>query len=316
MNFLITGACGFIGSHVSQTLLEQGHAVKGVDCFVDFYDRRIKELNLSSLQQYPQFSFMEEDVNNLTREELSDAEVIVHQAAQAGVRSSWGKNFEVYTHHNVLATQKLLELAAQLPLKRFVYASSSSVYGKVDKLPLEETDLPQPISPYGVSKLAAEHLCNLYYTNFDVPAVSLRYFTVYGPGQRPDMAFHRFFRALLKDEEIKVFGDGEQTRDFTYIDDIVKANLNAVFEPELEGQVFNIAGGHRISLLEAIRTMETITGKNARIRYLERQKGDPRDTYADTTLAQKHLSYKPATRLEDGLSRQAAYMEKLIDMGL
>ena len=316
MKFIVTGACGFIGSYVSKELLEQGHAVKGVDCFVDYYDRRIKELHLSSLQQYRGFSFLEKDVNNLNREDLADVEVIVHQAAQAGVRSSWGDNFEVYTHHNVLATQKLLELAAQLPLKRFVYASSSSVYGKVDKLPLEESDLPQPISPYGVSKLAAEHLCNLYYTNFGVPVVSLRYFTVYGPGQRPDMAFHLFFRALLKDEDIQIYGDGKQTRDFTYIDDIVKANINAANEPDLEGKVFNIAGGHRISLLEAVRTMETITGKKAKIKYLESQKGDPRDTYADTTLAQKYLSYKPATRLEDGLSRQAAYMEKLIDMGL
>jgi len=316
MNCLVTGACGFIGAHVSRKLLEQGYTVKGIDCFVDYYDRRIKEVNLGWLKEYERFSFVEMDINDLTFEDIEQAGVIVHQAAQAGVRSSWGDNFDIYTHHNILGTQKLLELARQKPLERFVYASSSSVYGSVERLPVKETDLPRPISPYGVSKLAAEHLCSLYHYNYGVPVVSLRYFTVYGPGQRPDMAFHRFIRAILNGEEMAVFGDGKQTRDFTYIDDLVDANLSAVLANGVEGRVFNIAGGHRISLMDAVQVVEKITGKKAKVKYYESQKGDPRDTYADTALAQKHLSFEPSTGLEEGLLRQVEYMKKLVEKGL
>jgi len=301
---------------VADALLERGEYVLGVDKFVDFYDREIKELNRASLEKYPNFSFKEIDVNDLTLKDLENIEVIIHQAAQAGVRKSWGENFQSYTSHNIMATQRLLEISSELPLQRFIYASSSSVYGQVKKLPVTEDQLPSPISPYGVTKLAAEHLCHLYYYNYQVPVVSLRYFTVYGPGQRPDMAFHRFIRALLTGDEIEIYGDGEQTRDFTYIKDIVKANLSALSTSGITGKVFNLGGGHRTTIKEVIKLLEPITGKKARLNFYSPQKGDPRDTMADTSRAQNYLSYSPGFNLEEGLSRQVTYMEELLQRNL
>ncbi len=205
-----------------------------------------------------------------------------------------------------------MELSTLVPLKKFLYASSSSVYGNIASLPATESHLPQPISPYGVSKLAGEQLCNLYYFNYAVPVVSLRYFTVYGPGQRPDMAFHQFIRSILKDEVILIYGDGSQTRDFTYIDDLVDANMSAINTPAIEGKVFNVGGGHRRRLEEVIEIIEDLIGRKARLNYQDRQKGDPRDTWADISQAEKYLSYRPRSSMREGLAKQVEYVNYLL----
>ncbi|MBW6464611.1 MAG: NAD-dependent epimerase/dehydratase family protein, partial [Firmicutes bacterium] len=221
----------------------------------------------------------------------------------AGVRASWGGEFAHYTHHNVLGTQRLLEWARRVKLQRFVYASSSSVYGNSDKLPMNEADLPKPMSPYGVTKLAAEHLCNLYHQNFNVPSVSLRYFTVYGPGQRPDMAFNRFIRAILAGEELVIYGNGEQTRDFTFIDDIVNANLAAAASRGVCGRVYNIGGGSRISVNGVLEILGHLSGKKVKVRHEPVQAGDPPHTYADTARARGELGFMPQGSLEEGLQK-------------
>src|SRR6266849_4128301 len=228
MRALVTGAAGFIGSTLAEQLVADGADVVGLDCFTDYYPRAIKEQNLAGLRGQPAFRLIESRIQDADLDRiLADRTHIFHLAAQAGVRKSWGRDFNVYTVNNIEATQVLLEACTKRPLERLVYASSSSVYGDLVSLPMRETSLPQPVSPYGVSKLAAEQLCYLYHTNFRVPAVSLRYFTVYGPRQRPDMGFHKFLRATLRGEPISVYGDGEQTRDFTYVHDAVSATIAA-----------------------------------------------------------------------------------------
>ena len=219
------------------------------------------------------------------------------------MRKSWGTTFATYAAHNVVATQRLLEAARTVPLRRFVYASSSSIYGDAAELPVRETTLPRPISPYGVTKLAGEHLCGLYARSFGIPAVSLRYFTVYGPRQRPDMAFSRFVRAILQDEALPVYGDGEQTRDFTFVADAVRAARSAAranLSPPW-GRAYNIGGGSRVSINAIVRLLETMTKKSARIKRLPAQAGDVQHTYADTTAAQAELGYRPEYGLEAGL---------------
>ncbi|MFV2041147.1 MAG: NAD-dependent epimerase/dehydratase family protein, partial [Candidatus Hydrothermarchaeales archaeon] len=225
------------------------------------------------------------------------------------VRASWGDSFKIYSDNNILATQRLLEACRDVGIKKFVYASSSSIYGDVSTLPMNEDMSPRPISPYGVSKLAGEHLCYLYWKNFGVPTVSLRYFTVYGPRQRPDMAFHRFIKAVLAGEEIAIYGDGNQTRDFTYVSDIVSANLLAA-ESDAEGEVYNIGGGSRISVNQVIKVIETLTGSKARLKYMDAQKGDVRDTYADISKAQADLGYAPEVEIEKGLGRFVEWISK------
>ena len=228
MKALVTGAAGFIGSTLSAALVDRGIDVIGVDCFTDYYSREVKEDNLARLRQHPKFTFVEAALQTADLESLLDGVTVVyHLAAQAGVRKSWGDDFRIYTTNNVDATQRLLEAVKDRPLSRFVYASSSSVYGDIAAIPMREDVRLQPVSPYGVTKLAAEHLCHLYHVNFGVPAVSLRYFTVYGPRQRPDMGFHRFIRAALTGGAITLFGDGQQTRDFTYVGDAVAATMAA-----------------------------------------------------------------------------------------
>lgn len=304
MRCVVTGCAGFIGSHLAEALVERGHQVIGIDCFTDYYPRATKLANLSSLRESPRFTMVEADLlEHDLRSLLEGADCVFHQAAQAGVRASWGQNFSIYTENNVLATQRLLEAARGLPLQRFVYASSSSIYGDARQLPVGEDALPRPISPYGVTKLAAEHLCHLYWVNFGVPAVSLRYFTVYGPRQRPDMGFHRFIRALLAGDEIVVYGDGDQTRDFTYVSDAVAANLSCM-EADVVGQVFNVGGGSRISVNRVLSVLESISGRKARVRRIENQKGDVRHTYADTSRAREALGFAPSIPLEEGLRRQ------------
>src|SRR6202022_3840475 len=228
MRCLVTGAAGFVGSSLCDALLGQGYEVIGLDCFLDYYPRFIKERNLSAARDFERFTFAEANLLEADLPALlQDAEIVFHLAAQPGVRASWGKTFDRYSDNNVLATQRLLEASLATRPRRVVFASSSSVYGNPDRLPVKESDQTRPVSPYGVTKLAAEHLCHLYYTNFQVPVVSLRYFTVYGPRQRPDMAFHKFIRGGLLRQPIEIHGDGNQTRDFTYVDDVVKVTRDA-----------------------------------------------------------------------------------------
>ena len=297
MKTLVTGCAGFIGSHLVDKLLEQGYEVTGIDCFTDYYARKIKEANLSNALQNNNFKLIEEDILNMDK--FPAVDYVFHQAAQAGVRASWGKSFEIYTRKNIEATQWLLEFYKDREIKKFVYASSSSVYGDAE-LPMKEDSLLKPVSPYGVTKLAGENLCYLYYKNYGVPVISLRYFTVYGPRQRPDMAIHKFGKAIFDEEEIMVYGEGMQTRDFTFIDDAVEANILAA-ESNSVGDVFNIGGGSKISVNELIGMMEDIIGKKAREKYVEKQKGDVKDTLADVKKARKELGWNPKMDINAGL---------------
>jgi nucleoside-diphosphate-sugar epimerase len=303
--YLVTGVAGFIGSHLAERLAASGAAVRGVDCFTEYYARELKEANLASVQRSPGFVLHELDLSAAPLDALvRDVDVVFHMAGQPGVRNSWGTNFEPYLRRNVLSTQRLLEAARSTRrLRRFVYASSSSVYGDAQDLPTSERTLPQPVSPYGVTKLAAEHLCTLY-SNLGVPTVSLRYFTVYGPRQRPDMAFTRFIRALLSGEEIRIHGDGEQTRDFTHVRDIVDANLAAASCDVMPGSVYNVGGGSRVTINEVVRLLEGMTGRSANVRHDSSPAGDARHTFADCSAARRDLHFQPKSSLETGLRAQ------------
>jgi len=313
MKSLVTGAAGFIGSHLCEYLIEKGFQVVGIDNFMDYYPRSIKEANIADLRRDKNFKFVEANLLEVDLVKLMDGiDVVFHQSAQAGVRASWGKTFKIYCDNNILATQMLLEACRESPVKKFVYASSSSVYGDTKDLPMRESSLPCPVSPYGVSKLAAEHLCFLYYKNFGIPTISLRYFTVYGARQRPDMAFHRFLRWALENQTLKVYGDGEQSRDFTHVDDIVEANWLA-FEKALPGEVFNIGGGSRITLNGVIEIIMEITGRELEVDYEGKQKGDVRHTMADMAKAKEKLGYKPKVLIQDGLKTEYDWIRGLVE---
>ena len=310
---IITGVAGFIGSNIAETVLKQGKQVIGIDQINDYYDPLLKEANIVLLQQYSGFKFIKDSIQNLDwLELLKDADVLYHQAAQAGVRASWGDGFRDYTERNINATQIILEAAKQTSsLKRLVFASSSSVYGNAVTMPTPETLCPQPVSPYGITKLTGERLCCLYYENFNVPITALRYFTVYGPRQRPDMAFHKFLKAALKKETISIYGDGEQTRDFTFISDVVAANLAAASVPEAVGEVFNIGGGSRAVLKDVLATMEKVTGYPIEKEFIDRARGDARHTSADISKAQRILGYNPQISLKEGLAREWEWIKQL-----
>lgn len=317
MRALVTGCAGFIGSTLSERLLREGWKVTGVDCLTDYYSRRIKQRNLRDALRHPRFEFHRADLNRVDLKPiLRRVDVVFHQAAQPGVRASWGTSFEVYIACNIRATQRLLESAKGLKnIQKMVYASSSSVYGRVDKLPMRETQRCAPFSPYGVTKLAAENMFNLYHDNYGVPAVSLRYFTVYGPRQRPDMAFHRFIQCALTNRPIRIFGNGRQSRDFTFIDDIVSANIAAALRGK-PGAIYNLGGGSRVVLRDALDLMGRRAGCRLDLRYETNALGDVERTGADTSRARREIRFSPRTTLSDGISAQIAWHRAMRQEGV
>jgi UDP-glucuronate 4-epimerase len=309
MKALVTGCAGFIGSQLTESLLNDGHEVVGVDALIEGYDTDVKSRNLEAAKEFDNFRFLTLDFAEAPLAPLvEECDTIFHLAAQPGVRTSWGDRFESYTRNNVLATQRLLEAAKQWRDKRVVFASSSSVYGDAELLPTPEDVLPKPFSPYGVTKLAAEHLCALYRGNYGVATVVLRYFSTYGPRQRPDMAFHRFCRAALLGEPLVVFGSGEQTRDFTFVADVVAATRAAALAPAAPGQIYNVGGGSRVSVNDALELIASFVGRQLEVHRLESEKGDVRNTGADTSRARRELGFDPTTSIHDGLQAEFEWM--------
>ena len=309
---LITGVAGFLGSHLAERLLGEGVGVRGIDCFDPYYDRAIKERNLAGLRGRPGFEWQAADLLEAPLEPLLDgADWVFHLAARPGVRASWGEAFADYARLNILATQRLLEALRTRPIRALVFASSSSVYGEAGAGEASEDAPCRPISPYGVSKLGAEAMVRAYHAAFGVPVVSLRYFTVYGPRQRPDMAFHRFLRAMLTNAEVPVLGDGRQTRDFTFVDDAIQATVQAA-RVGRAGAVYNIGGGCPASVLEVLEILGARLGRPARLQHQPIFPGDPRATRADTRLARAELGYRPAVELREGLSRMADWMQAFL----
>ncbi|MGE5472624.1 MAG: NAD-dependent epimerase/dehydratase family protein [Ignavibacteriales bacterium] len=309
-NALVTGCAGFIGSNLCEELLKYDWNVVGIDCFTDYYSKKMKEKNLLKLNGHSNFLLLQEDLIDIPLNDyIKGIDVVFHQAGQPGVRGSWGEGFAKYVINNISATQRLLEAVKGSNIKKFVYASSSSIYGNTNTLPMSEEALPKPFSPYGLTKLAGENLCSLYHENYDVPAVCLRYFTVYGPRQRPDMAFHYFITSILSENPIKIFGDGTQMRDFTYVDDVVKANLLSA-NSDLSGEIINVGGGNIVKLIDVISIIESLIGKKAKLEFIEKQKGDVKDTYADNKKLIKLLKFSPQFDLMEGLKKQIEYIQR------
>lgn len=311
MNAVVTGVAGFIGSHLAERLLLGGATVIGIDCFTDYYARELKEANVATLREHKEFRLFDTTIQDADWPVLlRNTTHLFHLAAQAGVRRSWGSDFSFYITCNIEATQVMLEACRSASLERLVYASSSSVYGDITEIPMKEDSRLRPISPYGVTKLAAEHLCYLYWVNYGLPTVSLRYFTVYGPRQRPDMAFNRFLRAMHVGAPITLYGDGEQTRDFTFIEDAVSATV-AAGKQGIPGRVYNIGGGARVSMNEVVELMKLCTGFDPIINREKPQDGDMRDTYADTDLARRDLAFAPSVTLEQGIETEYKWLSDL-----
>jgi len=308
---LVTGAAGFIGSHLCEQLLVRGHSVIGIDSFIPYYPRRLKESNIVSLHKSPNFTFHEIDLRyDELAPLLQNVEVIFHLAAMAGLMRSW-KDFDLYMMCNIGVTQRLLEAARLNDVKHFIHGSTSSVYGYFATG--DEESLLEPVSPYGVTKLAAEHLCRAYARNFDLPLTILRFFSVYGPRQRPDMAYHIFIRALLNDESITIYSDGEQSRSNTFIDDCVQGILLA-FEKRAQsiGNTFNLGGGEVITINQALEILAELTGKSPRVVYAQARPGDQRSTAANINKAQCLLGYTPDTSVMKGLQAQVEWQRNLL----
>ncbi len=310
MKALVTGAAGFIGSHLTSALVAAGHEVVALDVFTDYYDVALKEANVAaSGVEVRRVDLRSDDLDPL----FADRDVVFHLAAQPGVRLSWADGFAVYDAHNVLALQRVLEAVATAGRERggagprLVFASSSSVYGNADRYPCSEGDAPHPHSPYGVTKLAGEHLCAAYAENFGVQSVALRYFTVYGPRQRPDMAFNRMCAAVLAGTEFPLFGDGSQIRDFTFVADVVAATIAAGTSDVPLTSIVNVAGGSSTSMKEVFDLVGHLAGRELRIDQRPPQPGDVRRTGGDTTRARELLGWEPTVRLEDGLAAQLAW---------
>ena len=305
---LVTGAAGFIGSRIATSLLDDGYQVSGIDALTDYYDPLVKRENVASLTRDPGFEFIEADLGQIPlREIVAGVDVIVHQAAQPGVRASWGDDFAVYCRRNIEATQALLEAARATKIGRFVYASSSSVYGEAPQYPTFEDSPCNPRSPYGITKLAAEGLCNVYAANFGVPTVSLRYFTVYGPGQRPDMAMHRLIEAALRGDSFPLYGDGDQIRDFTYVYDVVRANRLAIDSDLQPGTVMNIGGGSSVTLRSVIELISDLSQCHIQLDRHPHSPGDVARTGASIDRANRLLGWAPLVDVESGLREQVAW---------
>jgi nucleoside-diphosphate-sugar epimerase len=312
---LVTGVAGFIGSHLAERLLATGADVIGVDCFTPYYDPAIKRSNLRGVLDHDRFRLAELDLSTDDLTALPEVDEVFHLAAQAGVRASWGSEFEVYTRHNLVATQRLLEHYRLRPPRRVVYASSSSIYGDSERFPTAEGERPRPYSPYGVTKLAAEHLGLLYQRNFDLPVVALRFFTVYGPRQRPDMAFHRFIEAALAGRPLGVLGDGAQSRDFTFISDCVDGILRAK-DHGVAGKVYNLGSGSPHTVAGVLELLAEILGGGLQMENLPSMPGDVRRTAADIDLARSELGYEPRTPLAEGLAAQVEWHRGRTERGV
>ena len=310
MKAVVTGAAGFIGSHLSERLIKEGFKVVGVDCFNGNYAREIKINNLRDLLKEKNFGFIEGNLNSIDLKEiLKDADYVFHLAAQPGVRSIWGRDFKIYTDNNIIAVANLLEsLKENKILKKLVFASSSSIYGDTKELPVKENTEANPVSPYGVTKLAGEKLLFSYGSNFKVPYVILRFFTVFGPRQRPDMGFNIFIKKILNGETLPIYAGGKSTRDFTYVSDIVDGCLLAA-KSKVKYETFNIGGGHRVNLLDVISKLETLTGKKAKMDLIRAQNGDVSHTWSDISKAKKLLGYKPKVALDSGLKKEVEWLK-------
>lgn len=316
MHALVTGSAGFIGSHLTERLLAEGHLVRAVDCLTPYYDVEQKRANLRAVVTQPTCELIEADLRTSDLGAILDGiDVVFHQAGQPGVRASWAAGFPLYVEHNILVTQRLLEAARQEGVGRFVFASSSSVYGNAPAYPTSEEDLPRPQSPYGVTKLAAEHLCGVYARNWAVPTVSLRYFTVYGPRQRPDMAMHRLLEAALGGRPFPLFGDGAQVRDFTFVDDVVRANLLAASGEVPPGSIINVAGGTQATLLQVVRIIGEQAGRPVSLERQASQPGDVDRTGGSTERARRLLGWQPVVSLEEGLAQQLAWHVERVAVG-
>jgi nucleoside-diphosphate-sugar epimerase len=310
---VITGAAGFIGSHLATACAARDWEVTGIDSLTDYYDPAIKRRTLNALSGVEGVRLIEADLMDVDlAETLAGCDLVFHLAAQPGVRASWGDGFDGYVRQNVLVTQRLLEACKGVDLERFVMASSSSVYGDAEALPTPESSFLRPVSPYGSTKVQAENLAYVYWRNFEVPTVGLRYFTVYGPRQRPDMAFNRVITRGLAGDQITVFGDGSQSRDFTFVDDAVSGTIAAAMHGR-PGGVYNLGGGSRISLLDVLGMIEEILGQPLDIVRTEASHGDARHTAADITRANADLGYEPRHSLEDGLSAQVNWHQAVGD---
>jgi UDP-glucuronate 4-epimerase len=305
---LVTGCAGFLGSHLSERLVADGYDVVGVDCFTSYYARERKERNVALLREAPGFTLIEADLASSPLDGLLDGvDTVFHLAAQAGVRGSFGESFRDYVTDNVLATQRLLEQAAQTTVGAFVYASSSSVYGNATRYPTDERTERRPVSPYGMTKVATEQLAGVYHRCFGVPVVGLRYFTAYGPRQRPDMAFSRFLRCALEGEPLPVNGDGHQIRDFTFVDDVVDGTIAAARRGR-PGAVYNIGGGTPVELIAAIGLICELVSRRVQVLHLPPPLGDPRATGCDQSLAVRELGFQPQTNLRTGLAAELEWM--------
>jgi len=301
---LVTGAAGFIGSHLCEALLGDGHSVVGMDSFTAHYARPLKEANVSAARGHERFTLVEADLcDDGLAELVAGCDWVFHLAARPGVRDSWD-DFDDYVHSNIVGTKALLDACVGQGA-RLVYASSSSVYGNADRLPVDETTVLRPISPYGSSKVMTEAMAGAYAASSGVEVVGLRYFTVYGPRQRPDMGVSRFIDAATEGREINVYGDGRQLRDFTYVGDIVAATIAAA-EHGTAGGVYNVASGRPLPLLDVLDTLGDVMGLELALRFDETQRGDVRDTHASIERASAELGYVPATELREGLAQQVA----------
>lgn len=308
MHILVTGGAGFIGSHLAERLLRDGHRVTALDSFDPFYGRAIKEQNLVAVRAHPSARVLELDLANADLGSVvADVDAVLHLAARAGVRGSWGRSFAGYLDCNVLATQRLLEACKERRLTAFVYASSASVYGDDHVQPVDEDAPTRPHSPYGITKLAGEHLALLYQRLYGVPAFSLRYFSVYGPRERPDKAIQLFLTAARDGTPITVLGDGSQQRDFTYVGDVVEATVRALARPPV-GEVINLARGHTLPLTDVIAAVERVSGRRLAVQHAARVRGDVRVTAAVIEKARRLLGYAPATDLDQGLRAQWAHV--------